>query len=208
MHSDMGDERGIRLRCICLGDAALRGSRMSARGRCGKGSESRIARSSLSNARSSVCATTRCLRINITVHQIKGRLKFGDQNRGRCGKGSESRIARSSLSNARSSVCATRRCLRINFTIHQKRIMFWQLFLQSRNVWRRKIPSRRGQPCVKRMVVVSFEEHDLHMLAASWPAGFAVLRVGGCHIRSGWEWSRCLGAEPEGHLDATARCRR
>ena len=70
------------------------------------------------------------------------------------------------------------------------------------------IPSRRGQPCVKRMVVVSFEEHDLHMLAASWPAGFAVLRVGGCHIRSGWEWSRCLGAEPEGHLDATARCRR
>ena len=69
------------------------------------------------------------------------------------------------------------------------------------------IPSRRGQPCVKRMVVVSFEEHDLHMLAASWPAGFAVLRVGGCHIRSGWEWSRCLGAEPEGHLDATARCR-
>ena len=70
------------------------------------------------------------------------------------------------------------------------------------------IPSRRGQPCVKRMVVVSFEEHDLHMLAASWPAGFAVLRVGGCHTRSGWEWSRCLGAEPEGHLDATARCRR
>ena len=41
------------------------------------------------------------------------------------------------------------------------------------------IPSRRGQPCVKRMVVVSFEEHDLHMLAASWPAGLAVLRVGG-----------------------------
>ena len=70
------------------------------------------------------------------------------------------------------------------------------------------IASRRGQPCVKRMVVVSFEEHDLHMLAASWPAGFAVLRVGGCHIRSGWEWSRCLGAEPEGHLDAAARCRR
>ena len=31
MHTDMGDERGIRLRCICLGDAALRGSRMSAR---------------------------------------------------------------------------------------------------------------------------------------------------------------------------------
>ena len=25
MHTDMGDERGIRLRCICLGDAALRG---------------------------------------------------------------------------------------------------------------------------------------------------------------------------------------
>ena len=71
MHSDMGDERGIRLRCICLGDAALRGSRMSARGRCGKGSESRIARSSLSNARSSVCATTRCLRIIITIRQKK-----------------------------------------------------------------------------------------------------------------------------------------
>ena len=67
MHTNMGDERGIRLRCICLGDAALRGSRMSARGRCGKGSESRIARSSLSNARSSVCATSRCLRINITI---------------------------------------------------------------------------------------------------------------------------------------------
>ena len=69
MHTDMGDERGIRLRCICLGDAALRGSRMSARGRCGKGAETWIARSSLSNARSSVCATTRCLRINITIHQ-------------------------------------------------------------------------------------------------------------------------------------------
>ena len=32
MHTDMGDERGIRLRCISLGDAALRGSRMSASG--------------------------------------------------------------------------------------------------------------------------------------------------------------------------------
>ena len=38
------------------------------RGLCGNGSESRIARSSLSIARSSVCAR-RCLRINITVHQ-------------------------------------------------------------------------------------------------------------------------------------------
>ena len=28
MHTDMGDERGIRLRCICLGRAAPRGSRM------------------------------------------------------------------------------------------------------------------------------------------------------------------------------------
>ena len=28
MHTDMGDERGIRLRCISLGRAALRGSRM------------------------------------------------------------------------------------------------------------------------------------------------------------------------------------
>ena len=27
MHTDMGDERGIRLRCISLGRAALRGSR-------------------------------------------------------------------------------------------------------------------------------------------------------------------------------------
>ena len=57
MHTDMGDERGIRLRCICLGRAAPRGSRMRGMGLCGKGSESRIARSSLSIARSSVCAT-------------------------------------------------------------------------------------------------------------------------------------------------------
>ena len=56
MHTDMGDERGVRLRCICLGRAALRGSRMRGMGLCGKGSESRIARSSLSIARSSVCA--------------------------------------------------------------------------------------------------------------------------------------------------------
>ena len=69
MHTDMGDERGIRLRCICLGRAAPRGSRMRGMGRCGKGSESRIARSSLSIARSSVCATSRCLRINITIRQ-------------------------------------------------------------------------------------------------------------------------------------------
>ena len=34
MHTDMGDEGGVRLRCTCLGDAALRGSRMSARGWC------------------------------------------------------------------------------------------------------------------------------------------------------------------------------
>ena len=45
MHTDMGDERGIRLRCICLGDAALRGSRMSARGICSKVSEPCFARS-------------------------------------------------------------------------------------------------------------------------------------------------------------------
>ena len=57
MHTDMGDERGIRLRCICLGDAALRGSRMSARGRCSKVSEPCFARSSLSIARS-VCAVS------------------------------------------------------------------------------------------------------------------------------------------------------
>ena len=72
----MGDERGIRLRCISLGDAALRGSRMSARARCSKGSASRIARSSLSNARSSVCATSRCLRINITVRQLTDLLYY------------------------------------------------------------------------------------------------------------------------------------
>ena len=70
MHTDMGDERGIRLRCISLGRAALRGSRMRGMGRCGKVSEPCFARSSLSIARSSVCATSRCLRINITVHQI------------------------------------------------------------------------------------------------------------------------------------------
>ena len=61
MHTDMGDERGIRLRCICLGRAALRGSRMRGMGRCGKVSESRIARSSVSIARSSLCAEPRCL---------------------------------------------------------------------------------------------------------------------------------------------------
>ena len=71
MHTDMGDERGIRLRCICLGRAAPRGSRMRGMGRCGKGSESRIARSSLSIARSSVCAVHRCLRINITIRQSR-----------------------------------------------------------------------------------------------------------------------------------------
>ena len=69
MHTDMGDERGIRLRCIALGRAALRGSRMRGMARCSKGSASRIARSSLSIARSSVCAEPRCLRINITVHK-------------------------------------------------------------------------------------------------------------------------------------------
>ena len=75
MHSDMGDEGGIRLRCICLGDAALRGSRMSARARCSKVSEPCFARSSLSIARSSVCAVRRCLRINITIRQKKIKTK-------------------------------------------------------------------------------------------------------------------------------------
>ena len=69
MHTDMGDERGIRLRCISLGRAVLRGSRMRGMAICSKGSESRIARSSLSIARSSVCAVLRCLRINITIRQ-------------------------------------------------------------------------------------------------------------------------------------------
>ena len=70
MHTDMGDERGIRLRCICLGRAALRGSRMRGIGICSKVSEPCFARSSLSIARSSVCATTRCLRINITIRPL------------------------------------------------------------------------------------------------------------------------------------------
>ena len=56
MHTDLGAERGIRLRCIFLGRAAPRGSRMRGMGLCGKGSASRIVRSSLSIARSSVCA--------------------------------------------------------------------------------------------------------------------------------------------------------
>ena len=63
MHTDMGDERGIRLRCICLGRAAPRGSRMRGMGRCGKGSESRIARSSLSRSLVLVCA----LRLGVCV---------------------------------------------------------------------------------------------------------------------------------------------
>ena len=54
MHTDMGDERGIRLRCICLGRAAPRGSRMRGMGICSKVSEPCFARSSPSNARSSV----------------------------------------------------------------------------------------------------------------------------------------------------------
>ena len=32
MHTDMGDERGVRLRCICLGRAAPRGSQMRGMG--------------------------------------------------------------------------------------------------------------------------------------------------------------------------------
>ena len=67
MHTDMGDERGIRLRCISLWRAALRGSRMRGMAICSKVSEHCFARSSLSITRSSVCAD-RCLRINITVH--------------------------------------------------------------------------------------------------------------------------------------------
>ena len=51
-----GEGASETTRCICLGRAALRGSRMRGMGRRGKGSESRIARSSLSIARSSVCA--------------------------------------------------------------------------------------------------------------------------------------------------------
>ena len=44
MHTDMGDERGIRLRCICLGRAAPRGSRMRGMGICSKVSEPCFAR--------------------------------------------------------------------------------------------------------------------------------------------------------------------
>ena len=81
MHTDMGDERGIRLRCICLGRAAPRGSRMRGMGRCGKGSESRIARSSLSIARSSVCAALGvCVSTSPFAKTIKSpiMLTFGD----------------------------------------------------------------------------------------------------------------------------------
>ena len=56
MHTDMGDERGIRLRCISLGRAALRGSRMRGMAICSKVSEPCFERSSLSIGRSSVCA--------------------------------------------------------------------------------------------------------------------------------------------------------
>ena len=56
MHTDMGDERGIRLRCISLGRAALRGSRMRGMAICSKVSEPCFARSSLSIARFSVGA--------------------------------------------------------------------------------------------------------------------------------------------------------
>ena len=43
-------------------------------------------------------------------------------------------------------------------------------------------------------------KHDLHMLAASWPAGSGLPKVCVSHHRRGWEWPRCLEAETEGHL--------
>ena len=68
MHTDMGDERGIRLRCISLGRAALGGSQMRGMAICSKVSEPCFAGSSLSNARLP-CADARCLCIKITGHK-------------------------------------------------------------------------------------------------------------------------------------------
>ena len=50
------------------------------------------------------------------------------------------------------------------------------------------------------MVEDSAGKHDLHMLAASWPAGSGLPKVCVSHHRRGWEWPRCLEAETEGHL--------
>ena len=50
------------------------------------------------------------------------------------------------------------------------------------------------------MVEDSAGKHDLHMLAASWPAGSGLPEEGASHRQGGWEWPRCLEAETEGHL--------
>ena len=82
MHTDMGDERGIRLRCTYLGRAAPRGSRMRGMGICSKVSEPCFARSSLSIARSGVCAELSILRINITVHPKRVRSSYTKESSG------------------------------------------------------------------------------------------------------------------------------
>ena len=51
-------------------------------------------------------------------------------------------------------------------------------------------------------------KHDLHMLAASWPAGSGLPKVCVSHHRRGWEWPRCLEAETEGHLAVLERGRK
>ena len=58
------------------------------------------------------------------------------------------------------------------------------------------------------MLEDSAGKHDLHMLAASWPAGSGLPKVGVSHHRRGWEWPRCLEAETEGHLAVLERGRK
>ena len=58
------------------------------------------------------------------------------------------------------------------------------------------------------MVEDSAGKHDLHMLAASWPAGSGLPKVCVSHHRRGWEWPRCLEAETEGHLAVLERGRK
>ena len=58
------------------------------------------------------------------------------------------------------------------------------------------------------MLEDSAGKHDLHMLAASWPAGSGLPKVGVSHHRRGWEWPRCLEAETEGHLVVLERGRK
>ena len=70
MHTDTGDERGVRLRCICLRDAALRGSR-----RCRPGFGAANARNLGLPDPLSIARTLRCLRV-FAVHQIYKKKKI------------------------------------------------------------------------------------------------------------------------------------